>query len=144
MSEPLRFGTYVEFQCPPGRDHASLIGDVLALAEHSDKNGFHVFTTLEHPFYEQFAINPNPLAVFTHLAGRTENLRFRAPVPHPAVAQPDGAGRRDRHGGHSDPGAHRVRRGARPPLVVRPGRPAHGRKHGALHREPGNPAKGLD
>lgn len=90
MSEPLRFGTYVEFQCPPGRDHASLIGDVLALAEHSDKNGFHVFTTLEHPFYEQFAINPNPLAVFTHLAGRTENLRFRAlchtlPLHNPMV-----------------------------------------------------------
>ena len=78
MPEPLRFGTYVEFQCPPGHDHAELIEDVLALAVHSDKTGFHVFTTLGHPFYEKFAINPNPLAVFTHLAERTENLRFRA------------------------------------------------------------------
>ena len=78
MTESLRFGTYVEFQCPPGHDHAALIEDVLALAVHSDNTGFHVFTTLEHPFYEQFAINPNPLAVFTHLAERTRNLRFRA------------------------------------------------------------------
>ena len=90
MTKQLRFGTYVEFQCPPGHDHAELIEDVLALAEHSDKNGFHVFTTLEHPFYEQFAINPNPLAVFTHLAERTKNLRFRAlchtlPLHNPMV-----------------------------------------------------------
>ena len=46
MTEPLRFGTYVEFQCPPGHDHAELIGDVLALAVHSDKTGFHVFTRI--------------------------------------------------------------------------------------------------
>ena len=90
MAESLRFGTYVEFQCPPGHDHAALIEDVLALAVHSDNNGFHVFTTLEHPFYEQFAINPNPLAVFTHLAERTRNLRFRAlchtlPLHNPMV-----------------------------------------------------------
>ncbi len=90
MTESLRFGTYVEFQCPPGRDHAGLIEDVLALAVHSDQVGFDVFTTLEHPFYEQFAINPNPLAVFTHLAERTENLRFRAlchtlPLHNPMV-----------------------------------------------------------
>ncbi len=61
MSRPLRFGTYVEFQCPPGKDHAQLIEDVIALGIHADQNGFSVFTTLEHPFFEQFAINPNPL-----------------------------------------------------------------------------------
>ena len=90
MTESLRFGTYVEFQCPPGHDHAALIDDVLALGVHADNAGFHVFTTLEHPFYEQFAINPNPLAVFTHLAERTRNLRFRAlchtlPLHNPMV-----------------------------------------------------------
>ena len=90
MTESLRFGTYVEFQCPPGHDHAALIDDVLALAVHSDGAGFEVFTTLEHPFYEQFAINPNPLAVFAHLAERTQNLRFRAlchtlPLHNPMV-----------------------------------------------------------
>lgn len=90
MTEPLRFGAYVEFQCPPGHDHAALIEDVLSLAVHLDQSGFHVFTTLEHPFYEKFAVNPNPLAVFAHLAERTENLRFRAlchtlPLHNPMV-----------------------------------------------------------
>jgi alkanesulfonate monooxygenase SsuD/methylene tetrahydromethanopterin reductase-like flavin-dependent oxidoreductase (luciferase family) len=78
MSKDLRFGTYTEFQCPPGKNHSEVIDDVLAIAEDTDKKGFDVFTTLEHPFYEQFAINPNPLAIFTALAERTENLRFRA------------------------------------------------------------------
>jgi len=60
MAQPLRFGTYTEIQCPPGRNHAELIWDIVALAEHSDQSGFDVCTTLEHPFFEQFAINPNP------------------------------------------------------------------------------------
>ena len=90
MTQPLRFGTYVEFQCPPGRDHAELIADVMALAEHTDQCGFNVFATLEHPFFEKFAINPNPLAVFCTLAQRTRNLRFRTlchtlPLHNPMV-----------------------------------------------------------
>ncbi len=90
MSEKLRFGSYVEFQCPPGHNHSDVIDDVLAIAEDTDKKGFDVFSTLEHPFYEQFAINPNPLAVFTALAERTENLKFRAlchtlPLHNPMV-----------------------------------------------------------
>ncbi len=75
---PLVFGTYTEIQCPPGRDHGQLIDDVIRLAEHADERGFEVFTTLEHPFFEKFAINPNPLALFCTLAQRTKNLRFRA------------------------------------------------------------------
>ncbi len=74
----MQFGTYTEIQCPPGRDHAELIDDVIRLAEHADERGFDVFTTLEHPFFEKFAINPNPLALFCTLAQRTKNLRFRA------------------------------------------------------------------
>ncbi len=77
MAQPLRFGTYVEFQCPPGRNHAELIEDVIQLGEHADQNGFYVFCTLEHPFFEKFAINPNPLALFCTMAQRTKNLRFR-------------------------------------------------------------------
>jgi alkanesulfonate monooxygenase SsuD/methylene tetrahydromethanopterin reductase-like flavin-dependent oxidoreductase (luciferase family) len=78
MSRPLTFGTYTEIQCPPGGDHAELFSDVIRLAEHADERGFEVFTTLEHPFFERFAINPNPLALFCTLAERTKNLRFRA------------------------------------------------------------------
>ena len=34
MTQPLRFGTYVEFQCPPGKDHAELIEEVIQLGQH--------------------------------------------------------------------------------------------------------------
>lgn len=78
MPQALRFGTYTEIQSPPGRNHAELIWDIVALAEHTDQRGFDVFCTLEHPFFEKFAVNPNPLALFCTLAQRTKNLRFRA------------------------------------------------------------------
>ena len=74
----LRYGTYTEIQSPPGANHAELFEDVIRLAEHADERGFHVFTTLEHPFFEKFGINTNPLALFCTLAQRTRHLRFRA------------------------------------------------------------------
>ncbi len=90
MSQPLRFGTYTEIQGPPGRSHAELIWDIVALAEHTDQNGFDVFCTLEHPFFEKFAVNPNPLALFCTIAQRTKHIRFRAlchtlPLHNPMV-----------------------------------------------------------
>ena len=90
MTQDIRFGTYVEFQCPPGRGHAGLIDEVLELGVHADRHGFSVFTTLEHPFFEQFAVNPNPLAVFCTLAERTRRIRFRTlchtlPLHNPMV-----------------------------------------------------------
>ena len=74
----LRFGTYTEIQCPPGREHAELFEDVIRLAEHADERGFEIFTTLEHPFFEKFGLNTSPLSLFCTLAQRTVNLRFRA------------------------------------------------------------------
>ena len=90
MTQALRFGTYTEIQCPPGRDHAELMSDVIRLGEHADECGFEIFATLEHPFFERFAINPNPLALFCTLAQRTRHLRFRAlchtlPLHNPMV-----------------------------------------------------------
>ena len=73
----LRFGTYTEFQCPPGRDHAELIWDVIEVGVQADQLGYSTFTCLEHPWFEQFAINPFPLGVFCTLAERTRNIRFR-------------------------------------------------------------------
>jgi len=78
VHQPLRFGTYVEFQCPPGDDHAELIWDVVSLGEHADQAGYDVFTCLEHDWFEQFAIMPAPLPLFATLAQRTSNLTFRA------------------------------------------------------------------
>ncbi len=90
MSQSLRFGSYVEFQCPPGADHADLMWDVIAVAEQSDRLGYDVFTCLEHHWHEQFAIMPAPLPLFTTIAQRTRNLTFRAlchtlPLHNPMV-----------------------------------------------------------
>ena len=49
----LRYGTYIEFQGPPGRDHAELIWDVIEVGVQADQLGYGTFTCLEHPFFEQ-------------------------------------------------------------------------------------------
>jgi alkanesulfonate monooxygenase SsuD/methylene tetrahydromethanopterin reductase-like flavin-dependent oxidoreductase (luciferase family) len=87
---PLRFGTYTEFQCPPGRDHAELIWDVVEVGVQADQLGYDVFACLEHPWFEKFAINPFPLGVFCTLAQRTRDIRFRTlchtlPLHNPMV-----------------------------------------------------------
>jgi len=86
----LRYGTYTEFQGPPGRDHAELIWDVLEVGVQADQLGFGTFTCLEHPWFEKFAINAFPLGVFCTLAERTRNIRFRTlchtlPLHNPMV-----------------------------------------------------------
>src|SRR5262252_16987 len=86
----LRYGTYTEFQGPPGRDHAELIWDVIEVGVQADQLGYGTFTCLEHPWFEQFAINAFPLGVFCTLAQRTRNLRFRTlchtlPLHNPMV-----------------------------------------------------------
>jgi len=78
VENSLRFGTYVEFQCPPGGDHSSLIWDVVSLGDHADQAGFDVWTCLEHDWFEQFAIMPAPLPLLATLAQRTSRLTFRA------------------------------------------------------------------
>jgi alkanesulfonate monooxygenase SsuD/methylene tetrahydromethanopterin reductase-like flavin-dependent oxidoreductase (luciferase family) len=90
MTAPLKFGMYCEFQCPDGVDHGDLIREVMDLAVDLDGRGFDVFSTLEHPFFPRFAVNVNPLALFTALAQRTRNLRFRTlchtlPLHNPMV-----------------------------------------------------------
>ena len=86
----LRYGTYTEFQCPPGRDHGELIWDVIEVGVQADQLGYGTFTCLEHPWFEQFAINAFPLGVFCTLAERTRNMRFRTlchtlPLHNPMV-----------------------------------------------------------
>ena len=148
VDQPLRFGTYVEFQCPPGADHAELIWDVVSLGEHADRAGFDVFTCLEHPWFEQFAIMPAPLPLFTTLAQRTSNLTFRAmchtlPLHNPFVLAGEiatadillngrfevGVGR-----GHAwlQESANIVHRGERRALPRMPGHPRAGVEPGPL------------
>jgi alkanesulfonate monooxygenase SsuD/methylene tetrahydromethanopterin reductase-like flavin-dependent oxidoreductase (luciferase family) len=86
----LRFGTYTEFQCPPGRSHAELIWDHIEVGVQADQLGFDVFTCLEHPWFEPFAIMTDPMQLFALMSQRTRNIRFRAlchtlPLHNPMV-----------------------------------------------------------
>ena len=52
----LRFGTYTEFQSEPQGDHPKIVWDHIEVGVQADQLGFDVFTCLEHPWFEQFAI----------------------------------------------------------------------------------------
>ena len=80
----MRFGLYSELQGPPGKPHVQTYGEILEVIEHADRLGYHNYSLVEHPWYEQFSICPNPLAVFAAAAQRTRQIRFRTalhPVP---------------------------------------------------------------
>ncbi len=141
---PLRFGTYTEFQCPPGRDHAELIWDVIEVGVQADQLGYSTFTCLEHPWFEQFAINPFPLGRLLHAGRAHAQHPLSHALPHPAALQPDGARRADRPGRHPHQRAPRRRRRARPRLAAgaRQHRPRRERR--ALPRVPRHPAQGLE
>jgi alkanesulfonate monooxygenase SsuD/methylene tetrahydromethanopterin reductase-like flavin-dependent oxidoreductase (luciferase family) len=90
MTQALKFGMYTECEGVEGVSHASVFGDVLELVEHLDARGYDVFCTLEHPFFERFAINVNPLALYAAMAQRTRRIRFRTlchtlPLHNPMV-----------------------------------------------------------
>jgi alkanesulfonate monooxygenase SsuD/methylene tetrahydromethanopterin reductase-like flavin-dependent oxidoreductase (luciferase family) len=74
----LRFGTYTEFQSEPHGDHAKIVWDHIEVGVQADQLGFDVFTCLEHPWFEQFAIMTDPLQLFALMSQRTRNIRFRA------------------------------------------------------------------
>lgn len=85
----IRFA-YTEFQSPPSNNRAQIIWDHIAVGEQADQLGFDVFTCLEHDWFEQFAIMPDPLQVFAILSQRARNIRFRAlchtlPLHNPVV-----------------------------------------------------------
>ena len=94
----IRFGTYTEFQSPPNGNHAQIIWDHIAVGEQADRLGFDVFTCLEHDWFEQFAIMPDPLQLFALMSQRTRNIRFRA-LCQMVNDEPFAHGRGDRHSG---------------------------------------------
>jgi alkanesulfonate monooxygenase SsuD/methylene tetrahydromethanopterin reductase-like flavin-dependent oxidoreductase (luciferase family) len=74
----LRFGTYTEFQSELHGDHEKIVWDHIEVGVQADQLGFDVFTCLEHPWFEQFAIMTDPLQLFALMSQRTRNIRFRA------------------------------------------------------------------
>ena len=73
----MRFSLYTELQNPPGKPHAQTYGELLEAIEQADRLGYHNISLVEHPWYEQFSISANPLAVFSAAAQRTTRIRFR-------------------------------------------------------------------
>jgi alkanesulfonate monooxygenase SsuD/methylene tetrahydromethanopterin reductase-like flavin-dependent oxidoreductase (luciferase family) len=73
----MRFGIYVEMQCPPGKSYAELTWEVFQQMEHADQVGFDVYSVIDHHFFQKFSISANPLALFTAAAQRTRRIHFR-------------------------------------------------------------------
>lgn len=86
----LRFGIYCEMQSAPEKSHPELIWEVCRLMEQADAAGYSVFSLIEHHCFPSFGISANPLAMFTAVAQRTKQLRFRTlchtlPLHNPIV-----------------------------------------------------------
>lgn len=86
----LKFGVYTEMQAGPGRSYQELVWEVFRLMEQADQLGFDVFSLIEHHAFQTFGISANPLAMFSAVAQRTRNLRFRTmchtlPLHNPVV-----------------------------------------------------------
>jgi alkanesulfonate monooxygenase SsuD/methylene tetrahydromethanopterin reductase-like flavin-dependent oxidoreductase (luciferase family) len=86
----IRFGTYTEFQSPTNGNHQEIVWDHIAVGIQADQLGYEVFTCLEHDWFENFAIMPDPLQLFALMSQRTRNIRFRAlchtlPLHNPMV-----------------------------------------------------------
>jgi alkanesulfonate monooxygenase SsuD/methylene tetrahydromethanopterin reductase-like flavin-dependent oxidoreductase (luciferase family) len=76
----MRFGIYTEMQTPPEKPHYDLVWEIFRQIEHADQMGFDTYSVVEHDFFQKFSISPNPLALFTAVAQRTQRIRFRTAV----------------------------------------------------------------
>ena len=86
----LRFGVYCEMQTAAQKPHAELIWEVFRLMEQADELGYDLYSLIEHHFFPTFGISANPLAMFSAVAQRTRNIRFRTlchtlPLHNPLV-----------------------------------------------------------
>lgn len=73
----MKFGTYTEIQSPDNGDHHRLIFDTIDLCLHSERLGYEIFSTVEHPFYENFSVCADPVSLFAYLAAKTTKMKFR-------------------------------------------------------------------
>jgi alkanesulfonate monooxygenase SsuD/methylene tetrahydromethanopterin reductase-like flavin-dependent oxidoreductase (luciferase family) len=85
----MRFGLYTDLQNPPGKPHAETYAEWLEQIEQADRLGYSSYSLIEHPWYEQFSIASNPLALFSAAAQRTRQIRLRTtlhvlPLHNPA------------------------------------------------------------
>lgn len=84
----LRFGLYAEMQAPPEKSHAQLYQELLGQMEQADREGFDVYSVIDHHFFPEFSISANPLALICAAAQRTTRLRFRVALHTLPLANP--------------------------------------------------------
>jgi flavin-dependent trigonelline monooxygenase, oxygenase component len=73
----VKFSIYSELQSWPGKDYATLYGEVLEQIENADRLGYDAYAAVEHFFYPKFSASANVFGLFGMAAARTRNISFR-------------------------------------------------------------------
>jgi alkanesulfonate monooxygenase SsuD/methylene tetrahydromethanopterin reductase-like flavin-dependent oxidoreductase (luciferase family) len=76
----VKFSIYSELQWWPGKQPAQLYAEVLEQIENADRLGYDAYSAIEHFFFPKFSASPDPIALFTAAAQRTERINFRTLV----------------------------------------------------------------
>jgi alkanesulfonate monooxygenase SsuD/methylene tetrahydromethanopterin reductase-like flavin-dependent oxidoreductase (luciferase family) len=61
----------------PGKSPERLYAEVEEQIVHADRLGYDAYAIVEHFFFPRFSIAPDPIALFAHVATRTQRIRFR-------------------------------------------------------------------
>jgi alkanesulfonate monooxygenase SsuD/methylene tetrahydromethanopterin reductase-like flavin-dependent oxidoreductase (luciferase family) len=86
----MRFSVYSEMQGWDGKPWAQLYAEVMEQAVNADRLGYEAYSLIEHFFFPQFSVSPDPIAFFAACAQRTQRIKFRTllhvlPYHNPAV-----------------------------------------------------------
>jgi flavin-dependent trigonelline monooxygenase, oxygenase component len=73
----MRFSVYSEMQHWPGKSPERLYAEVAEQVVHADRLGYSAYAIIEHLFFPQFSISPDPLSFFAQLAPKTKQIHFR-------------------------------------------------------------------
>jgi alkanesulfonate monooxygenase SsuD/methylene tetrahydromethanopterin reductase-like flavin-dependent oxidoreductase (luciferase family) len=73
----MRFSIYSEMQHWPGKSPERLYAEVGEQVVHADRLGYSAYAIIEHLFFPQFSISPDPLSFFSQLAAKTKQIHFR-------------------------------------------------------------------
>ena len=73
----MRFSIYSEMQHWPGKSAERLYAEVAEQIVHADRLGYSTYAVVEHYFFPRFSASPDPLSLFSQVAPRTKQIRFR-------------------------------------------------------------------
>ena len=76
----MKFSLYSEMQSWPPKPWEQLYRETMEQVVNADRLGFDAYAIIEHFFFEQFSISPDPLSFFAACAQRTRRIVFRTLV----------------------------------------------------------------